>query len=123
MGFPRQVGIPHIRYTQTRLIKVISTDIVSRLVRIITRETVIPRLPIGATELESVDPRDILHELLGVDIPPSTDSPEVPPAAILMEAAGAISAVGQREVVAVAIVVVETTEVTLLTIGVSIGVD
>ncbi|WP_289121195.1 hypothetical protein, partial [uncultured Porphyromonas sp.] len=78
---------------------------------------------IGATELEAADPRDILHELLGVDIPPSTDSPKVPPAAILMEAAGAISAVSQREVVAVAIVVVETTEVTLLTIGVSIGVD
>ena len=40
-----------------------------------------------------------------------------------MEAAGAISAVGQREVVAVAVVVVEAAEVTFLAIGIGIGVD
>ena len=109
-------------YTQTRFIEVIA-GAVGRLIGIVARETVIPRLPIGATELEAVDPRDVLHELLGVDIPPSTDSPEVPPAAILMEAAGAISAVGQREVVAVAVVVVEAAEVTFLAIDIGAGVD
>ena len=40
-----------------------------------------------------------------------------------MEAAGAISAVGQREVVAVAVVVVEATEVTFLAIDIGAGVD
>jgi len=65
-------------YTQTRLIEVIAGSVGS-LIGIVAREPIIPRLPIGATELEAVDPRDVLHELLGVDIPPSTDSPEVPP--------------------------------------------
>ena len=40
-----------------------------------------------------------------------------------MEAAGAISAVGQREVVAVAVVVVEAAEVTFLAIDIGAGVD
>ena len=122
LSFPRQVGIPDMCYTQSRFIEVIA-GAVGSLIGIVAREPVIPRLPIGATELEAVDPRDVLHELLGVDIPPSTDSPEVPPTAVLVEAAGAISAVGQREVVAVAVVVVEATEVTFLAIDIGAGVD
>ena len=107
--FPRELRVGRRRGCQTRDAVISHRGVGSVLA--IAADVVVTVHTVGCAEFQHVDPLDVLHELLVVEVPRSTERPEQTPLVVLSEERRSVVTDGGLQEVAGIEVVVEDSEV------------